>query len=85
MLLERVLINDYMSSDYECEDNGQRVFLTRPIKWESSKFRGYKKLLDEITKKNQSNKVSNQTIKRIVGDVSTNNPKPPTTLDEQDK
>ena len=85
MLLERVLINEYMSSDDESEENGHRVFMTRPIKWQSSKFRKYKKLLDDITKENQSTKASNQTIKRIVGDVSTNNKKPPSTLEEIDK
>ena len=46
--IEKVLVARFMSSDKEMEDTNTRKkrFVTRPISWESSKFRNLKKHLD---------------------------------------
>ena len=46
--IKRVLVASFMYSDEEMEDTNTRRkrFVTRPISWESSKFRNLKKQID---------------------------------------
>ncbi|CAH1277255.1 Hypp9525 [Branchiostoma lanceolatum] len=47
MKLQRVLIKDYMSSDEsDTDDNGEKIFLSKAIPWQSDLFAKYKRELD---------------------------------------
>ena len=70
--IKRVLVARFMSSDEEMEDANTRrkMFLTRPISWESSKFRNFKKQVDSKAFVNSSKRSQDQLIDRELGALS---------------
>ena len=70
--IKRVLVARFMSSDEEMKDANTRRkrFVTRPISWESSKFRNLKKQLDSKAFVNSSNRSHDQLIDRERGALS---------------
>ena len=73
--IKRVLVARFISSDEEMEDANTRrkMFVTRPISWESSKFRNLKKQLDSKAFVNSSKRSQDQLIDRERGSLSENN------------
>ena len=73
--IKRVLVARFISSDEEMEDANTRrkMFVTRPIFWESSKFRNLKKQLDSKAFVNSSKRSQDQLIDRERGSLSENN------------
>ena len=71
----KVLVARFMSSDEEMEDVNTRrkMFVTRPISRESSKFRNLKKQLDSKAFVNSSKRSQDQLIDRERGSLSENN------------
>ena len=70
--IKRVLVARFMSSDEEIKDANTRRkrFVTRPISWESSKFRSLKKQLDSKAFVNSSKRSQDQLIDRERGALS---------------
>ena len=72
---KRILVARFMSSDEEMEDANTRrkMFVTRPIFGESSKFRNLKKQLDSKAFVNSSKRSQDQLNDRERGSLSENN------------
>ena len=70
--IKRVLVARFISSDEEMEDANTRrkMFVTRPISWESSKFRNLKKQLDSKAFVNSSKRSQDELIDREHGALS---------------
>ena len=70
--IKRVLVASFMYSDEEMEDTNTRRkrFVTRPISWESSKFRNLKKQIDFKAFVNSSKRSQHQLIDRERGVLS---------------
>ena len=70
--IKRVLVARFMSSDEEMNNGNLRRkrFVTRPISWESSKFRSLKKQLDSKAFVNSSKRSQDQLIDRERGALS---------------
>ncbi|CAH1277287.1 Hypp9542 [Branchiostoma lanceolatum] len=85
MKLQRVLIKDYMSSDEsDTDDNGEKIFLSKAIPWQSDLFAKYKRELDtKFEKFIQTDQAKRQSIKRLPGPPSTSKSKKPI-LSEKD-
>ena len=68
----KVLVARFMSSDEEMEDVNTRrkMFVTRPISRESSKFRNLKKQLDSKAFVNSSKRSQDELIDREHGALS---------------
>ena len=75
--LGRVLKPQYMSSEegYD-EDTEQKQFIVRPLCWESSLFRKYKKKLDDVRYRRMKKRSKDQTLERLLGDPSDNKETP---------
>ena len=70
--IKRVLVAWFMSSDEEMEyaNTRRKMFVTRPISWESSKFLNLKKQLDSKVFVNSSKRFQYQRIDRERGALS---------------
>ena len=73
---------EYTSSDEDREDNGEEVFVRRPLTWESDEFRRVKRVLDEKWKSIQSKHSRRLTVKRVNGTNSER--QQPQDLEEED-
>ena len=63
-----VLKREYMSSkDEEENENGDMIFLVRPLAWQSPEFAGVKRILDEKWLSIQTSRSRWVTMKRVAG------------------
>ena len=74
-----------MSSEEEMDDeNGEVVFVVRPLKWQSDELKFAKKILDDKWLSIQTERSKRTTIKRVVATFSDNTT-PPASIPEQDR
>ncbi|XP_019633267.1 PREDICTED: uncharacterized protein LOC109476705 [Branchiostoma belcheri] len=83
--LQRILTKEFMSSDEsDTDDNGEKIFLTKAIPWQSDTLTKYKRELDQKYETAiQSEQAKRQSIKRVPGPPSTSKSKKPI-LSEED-
>ena len=72
----------YTSSDEEIIEDKIKVFVTRPLPWESNKLKKYKEKLDKIAKEKSSKKGIGKKCKRRIDEFSENSRSPPVDLDK---
>ena len=71
--LRRVCITKYASfDDKDVDENSSRIFASRPIPWESTNFKKYKRHLNEFVQKKAAKKGVQQSTLRKVGEPSEN-------------
>ena len=58
---------EYISSDKDCEDNGEEIFARRPLTWESDEFRRVKRVIDEKWRSIQTRHSRRLTVKSVNG------------------
>ena len=58
------------------DGNSARIFVSRPVPWESSKFKKYKQLLDELVQIKTTQKRAQQSTLSKVGELSENTTAP---------
>ena len=58
---------EHISSEEDCEDNGEEIFPKRPLTWESDEFRRVKRVLDEKWRSIQTRHSRRLTVKSVNG------------------
>ena len=73
---------EHISSEEDFEDNGEEIFLKRPLTWESDEFRRVKRVLDEKWRSIQIRHSRRLTVKSVNGANSER--QQPQDLEEED-
>ena len=73
---------EHISSEEDCEDNGEEIVPRRPLTWESDEFRRVKRVLDEKWRSLQTKHSRRLTVKSVNGANSER--QQPQDLEEED-